>query len=821
MGIRASGRRHHHVDEASSVRLRRSEARLHALLADTEDVIALLDPQGRVQYVSPAAERLFGQSAAIAIGQVPLDFVHPDDHNRVIANARANSERPGATDRAEIRVLHHDGEPRLVEATVTNHTADGSVGGYVVTLRDITAERRAQNALAELRARFRATFEHSPIGMALTTLDGRIIKANRALTQMVGTDDNGVDGASMMNLTHEEDREHFHDALRRAAAGYGNGDRLEQRLMHVDKRPVAVQISASPVRGNDGHPMYLVFQIEDHSATAESGRKLALQAVHDPLTRLPNRAFFVDQLRNALNELRDDDRLAVLFINLDNFKMVNDSMGHQAGDRLLVTIADRLRNAIRPHDVLARFEGDTFALLCRNVREDTDPEIVAHRLQTAVKKPLALADGEMFVTASVGIAINDGDLDTAETLLRNADSAMHWAKDAGTARIEMFRSDSHDRAIHHVRVANELHRALERQELRVFFQPIVSMEDGHVSGFEALVRWQHPERGLVGPGEFVELAEETGLIVPIGAWVLEQACRQLVQWRAVGADISVSVNLAARQLAEPGLVDTVAEILDRTGVQHDKVWLELTESVLMDDAEATIEMLGALRELGVRLAVDDFGTGYSSMAYLKRFPVDCLKIDRTFVSGLGEDAEDTAICSAVVSLAHALDLGVVAEGIETKQQARALRELGCERGQGFLFGRPQPASTWGVRPDEHHLLEAPEGSAQRTPEPPPRSTKTPDPGDPQRGAPAPQLPPRPNPGPAPAPAPTPAPAPATTPVPSPPPRLHSMPTVATSEPRTDAPSEPLFRSVSAPSPASSEPLFRVVGGTDVDEGPAA
>ena len=814
--MRSTGRRHRRGDDQSGNRLRRSEARLHALLADTDDVIALLDPEGHVTYASPAAERLFGQPVESALGTIPLDLVHPDDHSRIVANARANRERPGATDRVEIRVLPQGGEPRLVEATVTNHLEDPSIGGYVVTLRDITAERRTQSALAEMRARFRATFENSPIGMALTTLDGRILKANRAVTQMLGTDDSGVDGASLLNLSHENDREPVQDALRRTAAGYAVGEVLESRLVHMDKRPVAVQMSASPVRGSDGKPMYLVFQIEDRRAIAESGRKVAHQAMNDPLTALPNRTYFVEQLRRSLTELTDDNRLAVLFLNLDHFKVVNDSMGHHAGDRLLVTVADRLRSVIRPDDTIARFEGDTFAVLCHDVTEDRAAVVVAERLLESISKPLALADGEVFVTASVGIAVSEGDLDTPETVIRNADAAMHHAKDEGRARIEMYRSDSHDRAVHHLRVANELHRALERDELRVFFQPIVSMDDGHVSGFEALVRWQHPERGLVGPGDFIDLAEETGLIVPIGGWVLEQACRQLVQWHAAGANVSVSVNLAARQLAEPGLVQTVAEILDRTGANKDKVWLELTESVLMNDAEATIAMLTELRSLGVRLAVDDFGTGYSSMAYLKRFPVDCLKIDRTFVSGLGDDSEDTAICTAVVSLAHALDLGVVAEGIETRPQLRILQELGCERGQGFLFGRPQPAAMWGDRPDLHHLFDGPPADMQPAAHPappgpaahpvppraaaaPPRPAGSPSPPPiPQRRPPTPSAP-----GVATLPSRTPAHPVASTP--PPPARVRSTPTAAA---HTDA---PLFQR----SEPSSEPLFRVVGGTDV------
>jgi EAL domain-containing protein (putative c-di-GMP-specific phosphodiesterase class I) len=325
---------------------------------------------------------------------------------------------------------------------------------------------------------------------------------------------------------------------------------------------------------------------------------------------------------------------------------------------------------------------------------------LADRIATTVSKPITLSEGEVFVTGSVGIALSGGELETPETLLRNADAAMYRAKEHGRARTELFESDAHDQAVRHLRTGNELHRALERGELRLHYQPIVSLEAGRITGFEALVRWQHPQRGLVQPDDFVGLAEETGLVVPIGSWVLEEACRQAAQWRDRGSELSISVNLSPRQLAEPGLTDDVARVLHLTGIDPEVLWLEITESTLMRDAETAVRTLGSLRALGVGLAVDDFGTGYSSMSYLKRFPVQALKVDRTFVDGLGRDPEDSAICTAVVTLAHALGLRAVAEGVETAEQLAELRTLGCELAQGYLFGRPAPAEEFGERPEE-------------------------------------------------------------------------------------------------------------------------
>ncbi|MEX0663524.1 MAG: EAL domain-containing protein [Acidimicrobiia bacterium] len=706
MGIEITGRKHRRSDETAGVRLRRSESRLHALLSDTDDAIGVFDRDGRLSYANPATERLLGRPVSSLLGAAPIDIVHPTDRARVVATARASSERVGETERVELRVHHQDGSWHTVAVAVTNRIDDPAVGGFVVTASDVTDRRLVESALAEVRARFHATFDDSPIGMALTTVDGRVLRANRALAQTLGMSEEALEGVSLVALSYHEDRDSVASALANAAAGYGAGDRSEQRWVHADGRPISARMSSSVVRGHDGQPIYLVTQIEDTSKHEENDRLLAHQAAHDPLTGLPNRSMFMEELRRALANGDRREQTAILFIDLDRFKVINDSLGHPAGDRILMTIADRLRATTRPNDIVARFEGDEFTVLCSGVSEESGARAVAARLVEAISKPVVITEGEVFVTASVGIAIAVGELETPETLLRNANAAMHRAKDEGRDRMECFASETHDQAVHHFRTANDLRRALERSELRLHYQPIVHLENARVTGFEALVRWEHPERGLVAPADFIGLAEETGLVVPIGAWVLEAACTQLVRWHEQGAHLAMSVNLAARQLAEPGLVSEVARILDATGVRPDAVWLELTESALMRDAEATITSLRALRDLGVQLAVDDFGTGYSSMAYLKRFPVSSLKIDRAFVDGLGRDADDTAICATVVGLAHSLGLRAVGEGVETTDQHSELRSLGCDYGQGYLFGRPQDASMWGSRPDVNGWSES-------------------------------------------------------------------------------------------------------------------
>jgi EAL domain-containing protein (putative c-di-GMP-specific phosphodiesterase class I) len=353
---------------------------------------------------------------------------------------------------------------------------------------------------------------------------------------------------------------------------------------------------------------------------------------------------------------------------------------------------------------VGRFGGDEFTIMCRNVTSAETVELFAERVAREMARPVTLLEGEVFVTTSIGIALSDAPTDTPETpetLLRNADAAMYRAKDMGRDRTELFDTHTHHSAVTNLRVGNELHRAIERGEMRVFYQPMVQISTGRLAGFEALIRWEHPERGLVSPMEFVPLAEETGLIVPLGSWALEQACRQLVHWRQASpenAHLTMSVNLSPRQLLEPGLPGEVARVLHETGVTPDAMWLEITESTLMRDAESAVGALTALRGLGVHLSVDDFGSGYSSLAYLQQLPVEALKIDRTFVDKVAADDGSGAIVEAVVSLARALGLRTVAEGIETGQQLRRVRATGVDLGQGYLFGRPQPADTFGDLP---------------------------------------------------------------------------------------------------------------------------
>ena len=420
--------------------------------------------------------------------------------------------------------------------------------------------------------------------------------------------------------------------------------------------------------------------------------ELAHRALHDPLTGLPNRALFIDRLGVALDRARRTEAaVAVLFLDVDNFKQVNDSLGHAAGDRLLIVLADRLKEMLRPMDTVARFGGDEFTFLFEELAGEREAVLIAERIGQTVRRPITLDEREVEVTVSIGIALVGEPSVLPDSVIRDADAAMYRAKELGRARFELYDEASRRRAMERLELEGALRHALERSELRVHYQPRVSLngETGLV-GFEALVRWQHPQRGLIAPGEFIEIAEETGMIVAIGEYVLEQALSDVARWRQSRPGMTISVNLSRRQLEDAGLASRLASTIRASGADPGVLCLEITESTVQHDPELAGRMLGALKTIGVSLAIDDFGTGYSSLARLRQLPVDTLKLDRSFVRALGSEPEAAAVLGAVVELGHALGLSVVAEGVETDLQLAQLRELGCDGAQGFLFSGPVP-----------------------------------------------------------------------------------------------------------------------------------
>jgi diguanylate cyclase (GGDEF)-like protein len=431
-------------------------------------------------------------------------------------------------------------------------------------------------------------------------------------------------------------------------------------------------------------------------------KQLAHQALHDALTGLPNRSLLVDRVEHALERAkRNSTSAAVLFVDLDNFKLVNDSLGHAAGDKLLMELANRLKHVTRAVDTAARLSdatvarlgGDEFVVLCEDLSSERDAIHIAERIGSALDLPFVLKDGEVSVTASIGIAITKEGDTAPESLIRDADVALYRAKEGGRDRYELFDQAMRARVIERLQVESDLRQAIEHDELRLFYQPIMSIADDDIVGVEALIRWEHPKRGLVSPAEFIPIAEESGLIATIGTWVLEEACRQSASWQQAHPDwppLRVYVNVSARQLTGE-LVDIVSAILRDTGADPARLAMEITESVLMGQADSPADLLQSLRDLGVWVALDDFGTGYSSLSYLQRFPLDVVKLDRSFVSGPDGGATNLRIVAATIEMGRALDMSVVAEGVETQEQLEDLRNLGCDFAQGYHFARPQPA----------------------------------------------------------------------------------------------------------------------------------
>jgi len=674
------------VPDVSGVRRptgRGQESFFLSLAQRAGDLAMVTDATGLVLYISPALTELVGWKVEDLVELAATDQLHAEDKPAAL-DAFERVADAGITETMALRMRDVEGRWRWTEATASN-LLDTAMGGVLWHLRDIDDRVHAEAALRASEARYRAIADNAEEGLSVFGPDGRAVYANNRLLEILGLDAAAVRKLSLHDLlppTHKVRRD-------RAASSERHSDRYEVDYRHPDGRRRTLRVSAAPlddIGGNVEGSLAMVSDVTDARLLEEQLRRAAL---HDTLTGLPNRALLFDRLQHAL--VREPDATAVLFVDLDLFRNVNDVWGHAVGDELLVRVAARLIAAARPTDTVARFAGDQFLVVCEDVDEAAARQLAADLL-TALDGPYDVPEGQVPLAATIGVATSP--TASAEELLHRADAAMHAAKAAGRHRVRFFDTSLADIDDHHL--GGDLRRALERDELQLHHQPVIDLGTGRVLGTEALARWHHPVHGNVAPNRFIAVAEQLGLVPELDRWALRRALADASSLRADGAMAPasyVAVNLSVYTLCDPDVDHWIADAVEAAGFAAAEVLLEVTESAIMADAPTAVGVLTRLRERGFAIAVDDFGTGHSSLAYLHHLPVTVLKIDRSFVTDVVSDPSALAIATSIVELARAVGLSVVAEGVETQEQADLLRTLGCDAAQGWLWSRA-------VSPDE-------------------------------------------------------------------------------------------------------------------------
>jgi diguanylate cyclase (GGDEF)-like protein/PAS domain S-box-containing protein len=679
----------------AEVALRESEERFRWLVQSGFDLLAIINREGKMTYLSPSHERILGHPLSLWIDGRGGELMHPDDADEVRATLKVVRSTPGMWARVRCRQRHADGSWRWFEHVFTNMFDVPAVQGVVSNSRDTTDAEAAIEAVRRTSERFRALVRHSSDVIVVVDANGGPTYVSPALEHVLGYRPADLVGQSLLDLVHPEDRPmctaHFESVIGDPTREH----KIEVRGRHADGHWRWFEMLTTNLL-HEPAVQGVVSHVRDITERRSAEQALEYRALHDPLTGLPNRALVIDRLSQTFASARRHGlSTAVLFIDLDRFKSVNDSLGHAAGDELLVEVARRLGMGRRAVDTVARLGGDEFVVVLHDVPDDDVAVDIARSIVHEVRQPFHIQGRELVVTASIGLTITPGTLDVdAEAMLHESDAAMYDAKSKGGDRVSMFDQEVWSRTVRRIETEQALRYAIDHDELFLEYQPVYDLGTQQIVGVEALIRWRHPERGLIPPAEFIPIAESTELIVPIGEWVLDAVCAQVGEWQRLdrtGAFRTAWVNVSGRQLARPHFPAVVEASLQRYGLEPTALGLELTESTLIDEAETPGTELRDIEALGVRVAIDDFGTGYSALLYLLRFRVDILKIDRTFVAGLGTSDESTAIVEAVIGLAHTLGMAVSAEGVETASQVEELRRLQCDSACGFLLSHPVSA----------------------------------------------------------------------------------------------------------------------------------
>jgi len=680
---------HKEAEEA----LKESEERYRAVMEQSVEAIYLFDAETkRVLESNAAFRRLMGYAEEELLGMRIYDFIDHDDED--IARHVRRSLKEKRRHIGERRYRRKDDSVILVDTSASVISYGGRMTLCAIS-RDVTERREAEEVVRKSEVRLAEVQRLAHLGGWEWDVRTDEIFWSDEVYRIYGL----APGSSVpsyegfMAVVHPDDREMVGKAIDGALNESKPYD-VEHRVVRPDGEVRMVHRRAEVVRGEGGEPLRMIGTVHDITERRALEERLEHQALHDSLTGLPNRQLFVDRLEQALRRIRRrrGRKVGVLFMDLDGFKVINDSLGHDTGDRLLVEMTKRLGRCLRPEDTLARFGGDEFTVLIEDVEVSDAALRVAERIVEELREPFSLEGRELYVAASIGVGLGSDGMKGSEELLREADTAMYRAKDEGLG-YKVFDSAMHGRAVSRLQLENDFRRAIEENEFVVHYQPIVNLQTGSVWGMEALVRWEHPERGLLDPDEFVPMAEESGLVVPMGELVLEEACRRAVEWQREiprTPPLAMSVNLSGRQLRRPDLHEVIERALKESGLSASSLGMDITETVYISALDANTAALDRLRALGIRISLDDFGSGYSSLSYLKRLPADILKIDKSFTKGLGVEIEDTAIVQTFVDLAHILGMEVVAEGVEIEEQETLLREMGCDFAQGFYRSKPLP-----------------------------------------------------------------------------------------------------------------------------------
>ncbi len=669
--------------------LQQSEERFRTIVNQAPFGIGLQDKDGNFVFLNARMKKILGINSGYLLRDEVAEYIHPDDEAKI-----TSAIAPGAPDTAissEIRFIRPTGEVRWCSGTVIpQRDHRGTITNYLWAVEDTTARVRAEQDQARLYTLMETS---SDLVMVLDEAL-RPQYLNPAARGFLGLD---LTAKLSSNAPALELQTLPVNAMTTIIEQMGRGEiwQGELTILAIDGewRPFSAMVV--PDLRSNGEVNQISAVLRDIRERKDFEKRLEWEATHDPLTELPNRLMLMQRLSSALERsARTGSWVAVAFLDLDNFRIINESLGHRVGDSLLRQTAEKLDSLVWSRDMAARFGADEFAILMENLETPEEAEALTERIRKSLSGRVGMSEVELLMTFSAGVAASDGVRCDAASLVRDANAALHEAKEKGRDRTAVFNGQMRARAVDRLSIETGLRRALRRDELRLYYQPQVDLQTGKINGAEALIRWQHPDHGVLGPGDFIPIAEKSGLIIPIGSWVMLEACRQLARWSVElpnGRDFTMGVNLSGRQLIQPKLIEEISTIIETTGIDPAKIEVEITESILLDDVDRSIHLLERMKAMGLKLALDDFGTGYSSLTYLRSFPIDVVKIDRSFVEGIGTDPDSAAIVRSIVDLSRTLGLRTIAEGVETDEELTVLRNLGCDVAQGYLISKPLAA----------------------------------------------------------------------------------------------------------------------------------